>query len=156
MKSFLKENENVIKQTNFDKLYDNLLFSEDCNFDVSYLTEVLKEVGINPFHYMKEMEPVDLEFYDNIKRLNVFMKKNWYLGDYYGVRYSELPDVTQLDENIVMDWFRKREDKYKIIPIPSKFSYQDITPYQDYWICLKDDFTSVDDIIKILSKLSEN
>lgn len=156
IKSFLKDNEDVIKQNNFDKLYDNLIFSKDYRFDTSTLTEALKKIDINPFYYTKEIEPVDLKFYDDIQRLNKFIAKNWYLGDYYGVRYSELPNVTNLDENTVMDWFRKREDKYKIIPIPSKFSYEDIRPYQDYWICLKDDFTSVDDIIKILSELSEN
>lgn len=142
IKSFLKENENVIKNSDFDKLYDNLIFSKDYRFDTSTLTEALKRIGINPFDYTKEIEPVDLKFYDDIQELNRFIAKDWYLGDYYGVRYSELQNlnVTDLDENIVMDWFRKREDKYKIIPIPSKFSYEDIRPHQDYWICLKDDF----------------
>lgn len=73
IKSFLKENSQLIKDDNFTKLYKKIPYRiiDDKGFMSTYLTELFNSLGINPLEYMTEVPEAYMELSNKIKILKI-------------------------------------------------------------------------------------
>ena len=73
IKSFLKENSQLIKDDDFTELYKKVPYRiiDDKGFMSTYLTELFNNLGINPLKYMTEVPESYMEFSNKIEVLKI-------------------------------------------------------------------------------------